>query len=171
MAENGVFRTTSGAEGRSTTGAMLIVESFGSYAAAQEAVDSLAHRGFPVERLTVVARDLVLVEQGTSRRTMWRVAGEDACAGAFIGAVLGFLMALFDWVDPLVSAFAVAFWCVVFGAAVGAAIGVAGLWALGGRRDVSGVTGMEAGRFDLMADEEAAGEVRRLLKQPPADVS
>lgn len=142
----------------------VVVESFDSYAAAQAAVDSLADRGYPVERLSVVGRDLVVVEQVTGQRGIGRAAVEGAWSGAFVGAVLGFFFGLFDWVEPLVSAFALAFWGVVLGLVIGAVMGAAGHWALGGRRDFSSVTSMDAGRYDLTADEETAGEVRRLLE-------
>lgn len=158
------------AENANVTG-IVIVESFDHYTDAQAAVDSLADRGFPVDRLFVVARDLVLVEQVTGHRTMWRAAADGAWAGALVGALLGFFFGLFDWVQPLVSAVALAFWGVVLGGVVGAAANGAGHWALRGRRDFSSVTGMEAARFDLMADMETAAQAQALLRQPHSTAS
>ena len=82
-----------------------------------------------------------------------------------MGAVLGFFFGLFEWVEPLVSALVLAFWGVILGSIVGAVANGVGHWALRGRRDFSSVTGMEAERFDLMADAVTAAEARALLRQ------
>ena len=152
-------------ENRPRSPGLVVVRSFDSYSAAQEAVDSLADRRFPVEHLAVVARDLVMVEQVTGRRTLWRAVAEGAWAGAFVGAVLGFFFGLFEWVEPVVSAFVLAFWGVILGAIAGTVVGGTGHWALGGRRDFSSVKGWEAGRFDLVTDADSAPEVRELLSR------
>lgn len=168
MADNSNFTVASTkAEARSSTSGLAVVASFDRYTDAQAAVDSLADRGFPVERLSVVARDLVLVEQVTGHHTVWRAATDGVFAGAFVGAVLGFFFGLFDWVEPLVSALVLAFWGVILGGVVGAVANGLGHWALRGRRDFSSVTGMEAGHFDLMADTEAAAEARVHLSRRP----
>ena len=163
MAEKGFIGTNSTTEHRTTSRGLVVIQSFDSYSAAQQAVDSLADRGFPVEHLAVVARDLVMVEQVTGRRTLWRAVAEGAGAGIFVGAVLGFFFGLFEWVEPLVSALVLAFWGVILGTIVGAVVGGAGHWALGGRRDFSSVTGWEAGSFDLVTDADSAAEVSALL--------
>lgn len=142
----------------------VVIRSFDNYGAAQAAVDRLADQGYPVEHLSVVGRDLVVVEQVTGQRRIGRAALEGAWSGAFVGALVGFFFGLFDWVDPLVSAFALAFWGVLLGLVIGAVMGAAGHWALGGRRDFSSVTSVEAGRYDLTADEKTAAEVRSLLE-------
>jgi hypothetical protein len=166
MAQNSKLTGTgTSAESRSSASGVVVIESFHRYTDAQAAVDSLADRGFPVEHLSVVARDLVLVEQVTGHQTIWRAAAEGVWAGAFVGAVLGFFFGLFDWVEPLVSALVLALWGVILGGVVGAVANGVGHWAVRGRRDFSSVTGMEAGRFDLMADAETATEARALLRQ------
>lgn len=168
MADNSNFTAANPrAEARSGASGVIVIESFDRYTDAQAAVDSLADRGFPVERLSVVARDLVFVEQVTGHQTTWRAAADGVFAGAFVGAVLGFFFGLFDWIEPLVSAVVLAFWGVILGAVVGAVANAVGHWARRGRRDFSSVTGMEAGRFDLMADTETAAEARALLRQRP----
>ena len=160
-------RTSSRTEDRTRSPGFVVVRSFDTYSAAQDAVDNLADRGFPVERLAVVGRDLVMVEQVTGRRTLWRAIAEGAWAGAFVGAVLGFFFGLFEWVEPLVSALVLAFWGVLLGAAVGAVMGGAGYWALGGRRDFTSVKGWEAGSFDLVTDADTLTEVSALLSRRP----
>jgi hypothetical protein len=56
-----------------------------------------------------------------------------------------------------------AFWGLVLGAILGAIIGLISHAASGGRRDFSSVGGMEAERYDVLADEEVAEEAQRLL--------
>ena len=158
---------TSSSTARGTSSAargLVVVETFDTYRSAQQAVDSLADRGFPVEFLRVVARDLVMVEYVTGRRTIWRAAGEGAWSGAFVGALLGFFFGLFDWVEPVVSAAVLALWGIVLGALIGSVMGAAGHWALGGPRDFSSVQRWEAGHYDLVTDTGRATKVRALLE-------
>lgn len=142
----------------------VVIRSFDRYEDAQAAVDRLADGGYPVERLSVLGRDLVVVEQVTGQRRIGRAALEGAWSGAFVGALVGFFFGLFDWVEPLVSALALALWGVLLGLVIGAAMGAAGHLALGGRRD-SSITSVEAGRYDLSADAKTAAEVGPLLER------
>jgi len=169
MADKGIFSATSTTtQGRKASTGLVVVASFESYAAAQEAVDSLADRSFPVESLAVVARDLVMVEQVTGRRTIWRAAADGAWSGAFVGALLGFFFGLFDWVEPLVSAVVLALWGIALGAAIGAVMRAVGHGALRGRRDFASVMGWEAARYDVVAATETAAEARAMLSSPRA---
>ncbi len=140
-----------------------VVASYGSYAEAQRAVDYLSDEQFPVERVTIVAEGLRLVEQVTGRVGYGRAALQGAGSGALIGLFFGFILGLFSLIDPLVSALALAFWGLVLGAILGAIIGLISHAASGGRRDFSSVGGMEAERYDVLADEEVAEEAQRLL--------
>jgi hypothetical protein len=63
------------------------VASFTTYREAERAVDLLSDRGFPVERVAIVGRDLQLVEQVTGRMGY----GQAALRAALQGAVLGLL--------------------------------------------------------------------------------
>src|SRR3954470_17818084 len=85
-------------------GPRRIVASFGSYAEAQKAVDYLSDEGFPVERVSIVAEDLRFVEQVTGRRGYGQALLQGAGSGAVVGAFFGFLLGLFELVDPLLSA-------------------------------------------------------------------
>ena len=100
-----------------------VVASYDQYSEAQRAVDYLADRSFPVERVSIVARDLRLVEQVTGRLTTGAAALRGAAAGAVPGALIGLIFGLFDFVTPLVSGLVLAFWGLVTGAVVGVIIG------------------------------------------------
>jgi hypothetical protein len=139
------------------------VASFESYAEAERAVDFLADRRFPVERVSIVGRDLEYVEQITGRMTYARAALNGALTGALIGVLVGWLFGLFDWSDPVVSALWLALDGLWFGALVGALMGLI-LHALsGGRRDFSAIGAMRANRYEVLVEEAVASEAERLL--------
>ena len=142
-----------------------VVDSYGSYAEAQRAVDHLSDEGFPVERISIVAEDLRFVEQVTGRMGYGRAALQGAGSGAVIGVLFGFFLGLFTLVDPVGSALVLALYGLVFGAILGAILGLLSHALSGGQRDFSSVGGMEAGRYNVMADDEVAEEASRLLAQ------
>jgi hypothetical protein len=141
------------------------VASFDRYPEAERAVDFLADRRFPVERVSIVGRDLEYVEQVTGRMTLGRAALNGALTGALIGVLVGWLFGLFNWFDPLVSAFWLALDGLWFGALVGALMGLL-LHALSrGRRDFSAVGGMRANRYEVLVDAAVADEAEHLLSE------
>jgi hypothetical protein len=142
------------------------VATFRSYEDAERAVDRLADRGFPVERVAIVGRDLKLVEQVTGRMTYGRAALGGALSGGVIGFLIGWLFGVFNWFDPVVSAFWLALDGLWFGAALGVLIAVL-LHALsGGRRGFASMRQLSADHFDVVADDEVADEAQRLIADP-----
>lgn len=139
------------------------VASFATYDDAQRAVDALSDRGFPVERLSIVAEDLRFVETITGRRGYAQAAAQGAGTGATIGALIGFFFGALDWVDPLISGLALATYGLLLGAALGALAGVAAHWSSAGRRDFSSALSIDAGRYVLLCDDEAAPGARAEL--------
>ncbi|MDP8936226.1 MAG: glycine zipper family protein [Actinomycetota bacterium] len=144
-----------------------LVASFTSYADAERAVDSLSDDGFPVERLTIVAGGLQLVENVTGRRGYGQAALGSAASGAVIGALLGLFLGLFSLVDPVISGFALAVVGAAFGSVIGAVAGMVSHWISAGRRDFSSVRSVEAGRYDLFAETaEHAEQAAQALMSP-----
>jgi hypothetical protein len=141
----------------------VVVASYDSYAEAQRAVDYLSDERFPVERVAIVAEDLRLVEQVTGRMGYERAALQGAGFGALIGLIFGFFLGLFSIFNPVVSAFYLAIVWLIYGAIIGAIVGLIGHALSGGRRDFSSIEGIQAGRYNVMADEEVADEASRLL--------
>ena len=142
----------------------VVVASYESYPEAQRAVDHLSDERFPVERVAIVAEDLRLVEQVTGRMGYGRAALQGAGLGAVIGFVLGLFFGLFS--------FYVAILWLIYGAIVGAIMGLVGHSLSGGQRDFSSVEGIQAGRYNVMTDEEVADEASQLLAElqlPSAD--
>jgi hypothetical protein len=140
----------------------VVVASYESYPEAQRAVDHLSDERFPVERVAIVAEDLRLVEQVTGRMGYGRAALQGAGLGAMIGFVLGLFFGLFS--------FYVAILWLIYGAIVGAIMSLVGHSLSGGQRDFSSIEGIQAGRYNVMTDEEVADEASQLLAelQPPS---
>lgn len=147
------------------SGAQTAAATYESYEQAQRAVDHLSDEGFAVERVSIVARDLRFVEQVTGRVGYGRAVLQSASSGAVAGALLGFVFGLFSLIDPLVSGLSLALYGLIFGAIVGAVIGLISHALSGGRRDFASVGGMQAGRYDVMVDEDSAEEAVRLLSE------
>jgi hypothetical protein len=151
----------------------VVVASYDSYPEAQRAVDYLSDERFPVERVAIVAEDLRLVEQVTGRRGYGKAALQGAGSGALIGLIFGFFLGLFNVVDPLVSAFFLGIVWLIYGAIIGLIVGLIGHALSGGQRDFSSIGGIQAGRYNVMADEEVADEASQLLarlRPPSGDV-
>ncbi len=141
----------------------VVVASYDSYAEAQRAVDHLSDERFPVERVAIVAEDLRLVEQVTGRMGYGRAALQGAAFGALIGLVFGFFLGLFSVFNPVVSALYLAVLWLIYGAIIGAIVGLIGHALSGGQRDFSSIEGIQADRYNVMADEEVADEASQLL--------
>jgi hypothetical protein len=151
----------------------VVVASYDSYPEAQRAVDYLSDRRFPVERVAIVAEDLRLVEQVTGRLGYGQAALQGVGLGALVGLVFGFFLGLFSFFNPVVSALYLGLIWLIYGAIIGLIVGLIGHALSGGRRDFSSVGGIQAGRYNVMADEEVADEASELLaglRGPPEDV-
>jgi hypothetical protein len=148
----------------------VVVASYDSYAEAQRAVDRLSDERFPVERVAIVAEDLRLVEQVTGRMGYGRAALQGVAFGALIGLIFGFFLGLFSLFNPVVSAFYLGIVWLIYGAIIGAVVGLIGHALSGGRRDFSSIEGIQAGYYNVMADEEVADEASQLLARlgPPS---
>jgi hypothetical protein len=87
---------------------------------------------------------------------------DDVGAGVVV-ALLGFVLGVFSLVDPLVSGLVLALSAALFGAVLGAVIGAITHAMSGGERDFSAVSGMQAGRYDVVVDAEVADDARTRL--------
>ena len=144
-----------------------VVASYPRYADAQRAVDYLSDQGFPVERTAIVAEGLRLVEQVTGRLTYPRAALNGALTGAVTGALFGFLLGLLNLAAPVVSGVVLALYGLGLGALIGAVMGVVFYASSGGQRDFSSAAGMQADRYDVLADDEVAQQASDLLARMP----
>lgn len=143
----------------------VVLGEFSSYADAQRVVDYLADRRFPVHRVTIVGRDLEYVEQPMGRFGYPEAITRGSFIGGVLGALVGWVFGLFNWVDPLVSGLALAFYGLIIGSFWGAISG--GLMHLlsRGQRDFRSVAGMRASRYEVLVDAEVAEEAARVLSE------
>jgi hypothetical protein len=143
-----------------TQDARQTVASYATYAEAQQAVDSLSDRGFPVEGVEIVGQDVRLVERVTGRLTNARAAAAGAASGAWFGLFIGLLVGLFttgpEWLGLVLGGLLIgAFWGAVFGF-------FAHLMTRG-QRDFTSVSNLVAGRYELIVPNEQAQRARELL--------
>lgn len=152
-------------DGHGNGSTRTVAASYEAYEQAQGAVDHLSDEGFKVNRVSIIANDLRFVEQVTGRVGYGRAVLQGASPGAIIGALFGLVFGLFSLIDPLVSGATLAIYGVVFGAVVGAAIGLISHALSGGRRGFSSVSSLQAGRYDVIVDEEVSEEAARMLAE------
>lgn len=145
--------------------AVVTIATYEKYTDAQRAVDALSDRKFAVDRLSIIAADLTVVERITGRKGYLVAALGSGGSGALVGALLGWLFGLFSWIDPLISAIVLAVWGAVLGFVIAALLGLIAHAATGGRRDFSSVQSMRAGRYLLNADPTVADEARAMLDE------
>ncbi|WP_019853245.1 general stress protein [Actinopolyspora mortivallis] len=136
------------------------VGSYSTYEEAQRAVDHLADNDFPVQEVTIVGVDLMLVERVTGRLSWARVLGGGAASGAWFGLFVGLIMGIFSaqdaWLGPVLVGLGTG---VVFGL-VFAAVTYA---STRGRRDFSSSSQIVAGRYDVLSQPGHAEQARDML--------
>jgi hypothetical protein len=141
----------------------VTLATFDDYPSVQQAVDHLADHGFPVDRVSIVGRDLRYVEQVTGRMTVATAAALGALQGASLGGLFALAFGLIftfspDPVLPLLVVYGI-----VAGAAFGALFGALG-HAAGGRRDFTSVPTMVADHYALVVAPDVADRAAVLLR-------
>ena len=146
-----------------------VLRSVRDYSVAQEIVDRLSDRGFPVERVRIVGSGLRSIEQVTGRMTTGKAAGRGALAGLWFGLLLAILFLI---LAPLASFLWILIWSLGFGALWGAIFGGIGHASTGGRRDFSSVQTMEADSYDVLVESTHLDEAVRAIdgRAPQADL-
>ena len=80
--------------------ARQVIATFDSYADAERLVDYLSDQRFEVNRVAIVGRDLEYVEQVLGRLNYGGAALRGAGSGALVGALIGWIFGLFNWIQP-----------------------------------------------------------------------
>jgi uncharacterized membrane protein len=140
----------------------LPVGAYDSYEKAQRAVDYLADHEFPVQHITIVGKELRLVERVVGRLTTRRAASMGATGGALWGLFIGVMIMLFAAAEgqasvllPVLSA--------AFGALLGAVTGGVGHAMTGGHRDFSSRTSVVPTSYEVLCQHQHAEDARNLL--------
>ena len=137
------------------------VATYSSYADAQKAVDYLSDNKFAVEKTAIIAEGLKFVEQVTGRLNWGRVIANGAGSGALTGVLISLFFGLFFGGANLLG---LVLYGLLIGVVVGVIFAVMGYAATRGRRDFSSVGGMQAERYNVMVDTDAADEAEGLLR-------
>src|SRR6478672_358677 len=143
--------------------ARQVIATFDNYADAERAVDYLSDQRFEVDRVAIVGRELEYVAQILGRMDYGTAALRGAGSGAVVGALIGWIFGLFNWVEPLISALVLAGYGLVFGAIVGALFGLL-VYALQRHRRVFHLVGGLRPKYDdIVADSVVADRALQLL--------
>jgi hypothetical protein len=135
------------------------IGSYDAYLEAQKAVDHLAGKEFPVQGLTIVGIDPMLVERVDARLTWRRVLATRAASGAWLGLFVGLLLSLFTvggGVVPILIGLA-------FGIVFGLASAAARYAPTRGQRDFVSHSQLVARRYDVLCEPRTAERARELL--------
>jgi hypothetical protein len=145
----------------STSKSRRVISSFKQYADAQKAVDYLSDEKFEVSRIAIIAEELRYVEQVTGRLDSGRAALQGLIRGGMLGSLIGLVVGFLSTAPTLEL--------VIRGAFVGLLFGLSSslitYWMTGGQRDFSSFASMQAGRFDVVADDEVADKAAGILER------
>jgi hypothetical protein len=136
------------------------VGSYEDYQEAQRAVDYLADNDFPVQEVTIVGVDLMLVERVTGRLSWGRVLSTGAGSGAWFGLFVGLLLGFFDGQSNPIGPILVG---VAAGILFGLAFAAVGYSSTRGRRDFQSSSQLVAGRYDVLCHPRNAEKARELI--------
>ena len=153
----GVF----GAVGDAVTssGPQRLLGEFPTYAGAEQVVDRLSDKGFPVEHCRIVGNGLRSVEYVTGRLTRSQAGLAGASSGAWFGLLIGLLLGMFSTGSAWL---AVLFGSTALGAVWMGAFGFLAHWATRGRRDFASVQSLEADTYAVYVDADHVDEAIRL---------
>ena len=135
------------------------IGSYDTYKDAQRAVDHLADQEFPVQGITIVGVEPMVVERVAGRLTWKRVLGAGAASGAWLGLFVGLLLSLFTTgAGPLPILIGL-----VSGVGFGLASAAFRYAATNGKRDFVSHSQLVARRYDVLCQPRTAERGRNLL--------
>ena len=135
------------------------IGSYNTYKEAQRAVDHLADNEFPVQDVTIVGVEPMVVERVSARLTWGRVLTTGAASGAWFGLFVGLLLSLFSATGGLAPILIGIGSGVVFGLAFSAMQ----YGATRGQRDFISHSQLVARRYDVLCKPRNAELGRTLL--------
>lgn len=136
------------------------IASYTTYLDAQQAVEALSDRGFPVEQVTIVGTDLKMVERVTGRLTYSRVALAGLASGAWFGLFVGLVLSIFSAGSAL-PIFAAA----SIGAGFGLLFSVLSYSLTRGKRDFTTASQIVATSYAILCLRETASQALHILRE------
>lgn len=135
------------------------IGSYDTYEEAQRAVDHLAKGDFPVNDVTIVGIEPMLVERIAGKLTWSRVLTRGAMSGAWMGLFVGLLLGIFTPAPgplPIVIG-------VLTGVGFGMVLAAVAYGARKGKRGFESVSQLVARRYDVLSQPRNAERGRELL--------
>ncbi|HWC79274.1 MAG TPA: general stress protein [Pseudonocardiaceae bacterium] len=152
---------TAGAAGLPTPPSGWPIGSYDTYEQAQRAVDYLSDNNFPVQDVTIVGVEPMIVEKVQARLTWGRVLGTGAAGGAWLGLFVGLLLSIFTPAAGLAP--------MLIGLVIGVGFGLASsavrYGATHGQRDFVSQSQLVARRYDVLCQPRNAELARQLLAE------
>jgi hypothetical protein len=113
--------------------------------------------------VAIIGRELEYLEQVLGRLNYGGAALRGAGSGALVGALIGWIFGLFNWIEPLISALVLAGYGLVFGAIVGGLFGLLVHALQRGQHDFHSISGLRPKYYDVVAELEVADRALQLL--------
>ena len=135
------------------------IASYDTYEQAQRAVGYLSDNNFPVQDVTIVGIEPMLVERVDGRLTWGSVLRRGAVSGGWFGLFVGVLLSIFT---PAAGIFPILLGLVI-GVLFGLASSAVSYRALRGRRDFTSHSQLVARRYDVLSHPRNAELGRQLL--------
>ncbi|WP_414637298.1 general stress protein [Actinophytocola sp.] len=136
------------------------IGSYETYAEAHRAVEYLATNDFPVQDVTIVGVDLMLVERVIGRLSWPKVLTTGALSGAWFGLFVGLLLGVFS---QQTMSFAPIFVGLLSGVVFGMVFASVGYATTRSGREIASASQLVAGRYDVLAQPRNAEKGRDLL--------
>ncbi len=137
---------------------------YDTYAAAQQAVDFLADRQFPVRNIAIVGTDLKLVERVTGRRTWGTVLLQGVQSGITTGLIVAVFMFL---LTPGSNFFGMLLLALAIGIGIGLVFAALGYGLSGGKRDFTSISQTVATKYEILCEHKVAAQARDMLAELP----
>ena len=153
--------------GRTTSSAnpdVTVVANFERYDTAEQAVDVLVGRGFPVEHVFVRGIGLRMVEDVLGPITYRGVLKQGTIAGALAGLLIAACFDVAGLLDGSTSTGVVLASGTSLGAVIGAGLASLVRWLEEGRRDFLSETRLTADHYELVCDGSVADQARQVLR-------
>jgi hypothetical protein len=135
------------------------IGSYNTYKDARQAVGHLADNEFPIQGITIVGVEPILVERVDGRLTQGRLLGAGAASGAWLGLFVGLLLSLLTAGQGLLP--------VLIGLVTGVGFGVASAAirysSTKGHGDFVSHSQLVASRYDVLCQPRSAETGRNLL--------
>lgn len=137
------------------------IGSYDTYEQAQRAVDYLADNDFPVQDVTIVGVEPMLVERVDARLTWRKVLTTGAAGGAWFGLFVGLLLSFFTTAAGILP--------LLLGLVVGVGFGLVSAAvsyrATKGQRDFTSHSQLVARRYDVLCQPRNAELARQLIAE------